>query len=51
MLAWFGGISLDLRDAELASNARLSVATEARVLAVAGLALLGGISAGASAEP
>ena len=27
MLAWFGGISVDLRDAELASEARLSLRT------------------------
>lgn len=27
LLAWFGGIALDLRDAELASGARLSVHT------------------------
>ena len=27
MLAWFGGISVDLRDAELASDARLSLRT------------------------
>ncbi|HEX6663879.1 MAG TPA: hypothetical protein VF025_09410 [Gaiellaceae bacterium] len=87
MLAWFGGISLDLRDAELASNARLSVRTlcggiaiktpphwrlesrvttvaggvdvrgsaddapEAPVLTVDGVALFGGIAAGASSEP
>lgn len=27
MIAWFGGIAVDLRDAELAPDARLSVAT------------------------
>jgi hypothetical protein len=86
MLAWFGGIAVDLRDAELAPGARLSVQTlfggiaiktppswriESRVKALAGgveartpaqddqaapvltldgLALFGGVAAGAKAD-
>jgi hypothetical protein len=86
MLAWFGGIAVDLREAELAPGARLSLRTlfggiavktppgwrvessmkallggvdsgtpakddpEAPVLAVDGVAVLGGIAVGARAE-
>jgi hypothetical protein len=86
MLAWFGGIAVDLREAELAPGARLSLRTlfggiavktppgwrveskmtallggvdsgtparddpDAPVLAVDGLAVLGGIAVGARAE-
>jgi hypothetical protein len=86
MLAWFGGIAVDLRDAELAPGARLSVHTlfggiaiktppgwrvestvkafmggvdaqtptqndpNAPVLTLVGLALFGGIAAGAKAH-
>jgi hypothetical protein len=86
MLAWFGGIAVDLREAELAPGARLSVQTlfggiaiktppswrvessvkalgggvevrtpaqddrDAPVLALEGVALLGGIAVGAKAE-
>ena len=82
MLAWFGGIAVDLRGAELAPGARLSLRTfcggiavkippgwrvessltgigggvdtkgsddpEAPVLAVDGVALLGGVAVGSS---
>src|SRR5207247_7517370 len=85
MLAWFGGIELDLSEAELAPDARLSVRTlfggiaidtppdlriessvktvagggdtktsddpDAPVLAVEGMAVLGGIAVGASRKP
>jgi hypothetical protein len=86
MLAWFGGISVDLRGAELAPGARLSLRTlfggidiktppgwrlessvkalaggvntgapaqadpEAPVLALEGLALMGGIAVGAKSD-
>ncbi len=85
MLAWFGGIAVDLRDAQLAPGARLSLRTfcggvaiktppdwrieahvtalaggsnvkgsddpDAPVLAIDGLALLGGVAVESSAYP
>jgi hypothetical protein len=45
MLAWFGGVEVDLRAAELAADARLSVYA-LRLLVLDGMAFFGGVEVG-----